>query len=77
MILVAAGGLAYTLGAVAYALKRPNFFPGRFGFHEVFHTLTVVAFLCHWTAILLLAIDPPFAVQPEEALVERLDAFLQ
>jgi hemolysin III len=60
MVLVAAGGLAYTLGAVAYALKRPNFFPGRFGFHEVFHTLTVVAFLCHWTAILLLAIDPPF-----------------
>ncbi|WP_291038674.1 hemolysin III family protein [Herbiconiux sp.] len=60
MILVAAGGLAYTLGAVAYALKKPNFFPGRFGFHEVFHTLTVVAFLCHWTAILLLAIDPPF-----------------
>ncbi|MCS5723861.1 hemolysin III family protein [Herbiconiux sp. CPCC 203407] len=60
MILVAAGGLAYTLGAVAYALKKPNVFPGRFGFHEVFHTLTVVAFLCHWTAILLLAIDPPF-----------------
>ncbi|MBF4574033.1 hemolysin III family protein [Herbiconiux sp. VKM Ac-1786] len=60
MILVAAGGLAYTVGALAYALKRPNFFPGRFGFHEVFHTLTVVAFLCHWTAILLLAIDPPF-----------------
>lgn len=60
MVLVAAGGLAYTLGALAYAVKRPNFFPGRFGFHEVFHTLTVVAFLCHWTAILLLAIDPPF-----------------
>ncbi|MFB2581586.1 hemolysin III family protein [Herbiconiux sp. P15] len=60
MILVAVGGLAYTLGAIAYALKKPNFFPGKFGFHEVFHTLTVVAFLCHWTAILLLAIDPPF-----------------
>ncbi|MCS5715292.1 hemolysin III family protein [Herbiconiux sp. CPCC 205716] len=60
MVLVAAGGLAYTVGALAYALKRPNFVPGHFGFHEVFHTLTVVAFLCHWTAILLLAIDPPF-----------------
>jgi hemolysin III len=60
MILVIVGGLAYTLGAIAYGFKRPNPFPGRFGFHEIFHTLTVVAFLCHWTAILLLAIDPPF-----------------
>lgn len=60
MILVIVGGLAYTLGAVAYGLKRPNPFPGKFGFHEIFHTLTVVAFVCHWTAILLLAINPPF-----------------
>ncbi|WP_084361486.1 PAQR family membrane homeostasis protein TrhA [Herbiconiux solani] len=60
MVLVAVGGLAYTLGAVAYGLKRPNPFPGKFGFHEIFHTLTVVAFVCHWTAILLLAINPPF-----------------
>ena len=60
MILVVVGGVAYTVGALAYALKKPNFFPGRFGFHEVFHTFTVIAFLCHWTAILLLAIDPPF-----------------
>jgi hemolysin III len=30
-----------------------------FGFHEIFHALTVVAFLCHWSAILLVAIDPP------------------
>ncbi|TAJ49927.1 MAG: hemolysin III family protein [Herbiconiux sp.] len=60
MILVIVGGLAYTLGAVAYGLKRPNPFPGKFGFHEIFHALTVVAFVCHWTAILLLAINPPF-----------------
>ncbi len=60
MVLVIVGGLAYTAGAIAYGLKRPNPFPGRFGFHEIFHTLTVVAFLCHWTAILLLAINPPF-----------------
>ena len=31
-----------------------------FGFHEIFHTLTVVAFLCHWSGILLVALDPPF-----------------
>jgi hemolysin III len=60
MVLVLAGGLAYTLGAVAYALKRPNPFPGRFGFHEIFHSLTVIAFLCHWSAILLFAMNPPF-----------------
>ena len=51
--LVLAGGLAYTGGAVVYGLKRPNPSPGVYGFHEVFHTCTVVAFACHWTAMLL------------------------
>ena len=60
MVLVIVGGLAYTAGAVVYAMKKPNPVPGVFGFHEIFHTLTVVAFLCHWTAVLLVAIDPPF-----------------
>ena len=59
MTLVIIGGLLYTLGAVAYGLKRPNPFPGKFGFHEVFHTATLLAFLCHWTAILLVALNPP------------------
>jgi hemolysin III len=59
MILILAGGLFYTAGAVIYGLKRPNPFPGRFGFHEIFHTLTLLAFLCHWTAIFLVAINPP------------------
>jgi hemolysin III len=59
MALVIAGGLMYTVGAVIYGLKRPNPVPGHFGFHEIFHTLTVLAFLCHWTGILLVAIDPP------------------
>jgi hemolysin III len=59
MTLIIVGGLCYTAGAVFYGLKRPNPFPGRFGFHEIFHTLTLLAFLCHWTAILLVAIDPP------------------
>jgi hemolysin III len=39
-------------------MKRPNPVPGVFGFHEIFHTLTVVAFLCHWVAILLIATHP-------------------
>lgn len=60
MILVVVGGLAYTAGAVIYALKKPNPIPGVFGFHEIFHTLTVVAFMCHWTAILLIALNPAY-----------------
>ncbi|RII40863.1 hemolysin III family protein [Galactobacter valiniphilus] len=55
MLLVLIGGLLYTLGAIAYASKRPNPFPGAFGFHEIFHTCTVLAYLCHWAAVLLIA----------------------
>ncbi|WP_204965030.1 PAQR family membrane homeostasis protein TrhA [Microbacterium dextranolyticum] len=58
MVLVVVGGLLYTGGAICYALKRPNPWPGHFGFHEIFHVCTVLAFLCHWTACLLIALDP-------------------
>ena len=58
MILILCGGLCYTLGAVVYALKKPNPFPGHFGFHEIFHSFTVLAFMCHWTGILLVALNP-------------------
>lgn len=58
MILVIAGGLLYTGGAICYALKKPNPWPGHFGFHEIFHVCTVLAFLCHWTACLLIALSP-------------------
>lgn len=58
MFLVIIGGLLYTVGAVMYALKRPNPWPGVFGFHELFHVCTVLAFLCHWTACLLIALKP-------------------
>lgn len=60
MVLVLVGGLFYTVGATFYALKRPNPVPGVFGFHELFHSCTLLAFLCHWTAILLIALNPPF-----------------
>ena len=59
MTLILVGGLLYTAGAVFYGLKRPNPVPGVFGFHEIFHTLTLLAFLCHWTGILLVALNPP------------------
>lgn len=58
MTLIILGGLCYTVGAVFYGLKRPNPFPGKFGFHEIFHTLTLLAFLCHWTAIFIVAVTP-------------------
>ena len=58
MVLVIVGGLLYTGGAVVYALKKPNPWPGHFGFHEIFHVCTVLAFLCHWTACLLIALKP-------------------
>ena len=58
MLLVLIGGLSYTGGALVYGFKRPNPVPGVFGFHEIFHTATVVAFLCHWVAILLIVTNP-------------------
>ncbi|MDX3311722.1 PAQR family membrane homeostasis protein TrhA [Streptomyces sp. NPDC054884] len=53
VVLVIAGGLLYTAGAVVYGLKRPDPSPSWFGFHEVFHALTIAAFAAHYTAILL------------------------
>lgn len=52
-VLVVAGGIAYTLGAVVYARKRPDPWPRVFGFHELFHALTLIAIAAHWTAVLL------------------------
>lgn len=51
VVLIAVGGLLYTLGAVVYGLKRPNPSPRWFGFHEVFHAFTIAAFVTHYVAI--------------------------
>lgn len=51
--LLLAGGLCYTAGAVCYVLKRPNPWPAWFGFHEFFHTGTVLGAGCHLVAIWL------------------------
>jgi hemolysin III len=53
--LLAAGGLVYTIGAIVYGLRRPNPFPHLFGFHEVFHTLTVLAFAAHYAGVSIAA----------------------
>ena len=49
--LIVAGGLLYTVGGVVYGLRRPDPFPTWFGFHEVFHMLTIVAFAAHYTGV--------------------------
>jgi hemolysin III len=45
------GGLLYTLGAVFYVMKRPNFVPGVFGYHELFHVLVVLAAAVHFAVV--------------------------
>jgi len=51
VVLLAAGGLAYTVGAIVYALRRPDPAPRVFGYHELFHALTLVAVACQYVAI--------------------------
>ena len=51
LTLMVVGGALYTLGGLVYGLKRPNPSPTWFGFHEVFHTLTILAFVTHYVGI--------------------------
>lgn len=51
LVLVVIGGLAYTAGAATYAFKRPDPIPHVFGYHEIFHVLTLVAAGCQYAAI--------------------------
>ena len=53
LVLVAAGGLLYTLGGVVYGFQRPDPNPRWFGFHEVFHTFTILAFITHYVGVSL------------------------
>jgi hemolysin III len=51
VVLIAVGGVLYSAGAVVYGLKRPDPWPRWFGFHEVFHSLTIAAFTVHYVAV--------------------------
>lgn len=51
LIWLAAGGLFYTFGAVMYILKKPDPFPGWFGFHEIWHIFVMLGALCHFILI--------------------------
>lgn len=45
---LAAGGVSYTVGAVVYALKKPDPWPGVFGFHEIWHFFVLGGSFCHF-----------------------------
>ncbi|THA32288.1 hemolysin III family protein [Streptomyces sp. A1277] len=55
LVLVVVGGVLYSAGGVIYGIKRPNPSPRWFGFHEVFHSLTLAAFIVHYVGISLVA----------------------
>ncbi len=55
MVLLIVGGVLYTLGALVYGFKKPDPWPTWYGFHEVFHTLTIAAFIVHYIGVSFLA----------------------
>ena len=57
LVLLGAGGLLYTIGAVIYALKRPNPWPGFFGFHEIFHLFISGGAILHLAVIVYGVVD--------------------
>ena len=53
LTLIAVGGALYTLGGVVYGFKRPDPWPRYFGFHEIFHSFTILAFVANYTSVSL------------------------
>ncbi|MBW3080362.1 hemolysin III family protein [Bifidobacterium sp. 79T10] len=56
VILLCAGGACYILGAIVYALRKPDPWPRVFGFHEIFHCGTVAGYACHMVAIYMVIV---------------------
>jgi len=48
LLWLAGGGIIYSIGAVVYAIKWPDPFPERFGFHEIFHLFVIGGSACHF-----------------------------
>jgi hemolysin III len=59
LVLVIVGGALYTCGAIVYGLRRPDPSPRWFGFHEVFHALTVAAFAVHYIGVSIAVYSTP------------------
>lgn len=58
IVWLALGGVFFTVGAVVYVLRRPDFFPGVFGFHELWHIFVILGCLSHF--ILIAAFIAPY-----------------
>jgi len=56
VVLILAGGLSYTVGAIIYAMKRPWPFPRIFSYHEIFHVLVILGSALHFAAIYSIAL---------------------
>ena len=48
---MALGGIAFTIGAIIYAVKKPDPKPGVFGFHEIFHVLILIGAGLHYVMV--------------------------
>jgi hemolysin III len=57
--LLLGGGLAYSVGALIYARRRPDPVPAVFGYHEIFHVLVIVGVMAHMAAIAIVLLAPP------------------
>ncbi|NMM98265.1 PAQR family membrane homeostasis protein TrhA [Bifidobacterium olomucense] len=57
VILLCSGGACYILGAIVYALRKPDPWPRVFGFHEIFHCGTVAGYACHMVAIYMVIVS--------------------
>ncbi len=51
LVLLGAGGMLYSIGALIYARQRPDPWPRTFGFHEIFHALVIAAAAAHYVAV--------------------------
>lgn len=62
LFLVLAGGILYTAGAVVLLRRKPNPAPARFGYHEVWHAMVIIASACHYFAVLLVVLPVRSAI---------------
>jgi hemolysin III len=49
ILALAGGGVVFTVGGLIFGLEKPNPFPGKFGFHEIWHCCVLAAAACHFS----------------------------